>query len=116
MLFFGHHQRKYHEIASSKYQQTAKWELSVHDTRLANNIEKLFFKNIKILSAKVYSSIWVQMRKGKLKNCLLAARDVTMDTNIEKILSSNIGFKDFGALRTLPDYRETLKKNLFAMV
>lgn len=38
------------------------------------------------------------------------------DTTIEQILSSKKGYRDFENLRTSPDFKEKLKKNLFVMI
>ena len=65
---------------------------------------------------KVLSSIWVRLRKGKAGILSLTAGVVSQDTNIERLLQSKIGFKDFEALRTSPDYKDKLKSNSFAMI
>ena len=86
------------------------------DRRFAMNIKNFFFKTVKIMIAKVLSSIWVRLQKGKLRGADLIASLVSKDTNIEQVLHSRIGYKDFKALHTSPDYKNKLEKNLFAMI
>ena len=109
-------QRKYQSQVTKDYQTIAKWELMHKDRRFALDIDNLFFKTMKIMVAKAMSSIWVRLRKGKLKEAQLTASQVRQDTNIEKILHSKTGYRDFDALRTTPDYKQRLKNNLFAMI
>ena len=52
------------------------------------------------------------MLKGK-KNL---AKDVKTKNNLEKILRSPIGYRTLKSIRTLPDYFENMKKDLFAMI
>lgn len=55
--------------------------------------------------------------EGKLKEYSLISGHVTnKDTNIESILTSNLGSKDFLALKTSLNYKEKRKKNLFTMI
>lgn len=114
-LFYGE-KRKYSQMTKKDYQTTAKWELMHKDRRFAFNIENIFFKAVKIMLVKVLSSIWVRLRKGKIGSTLLTASNVCTDTNIENLLHSKIGYKDFQSVRTSPDYKEKLKSNLFAMI
>ena len=79
-------------------------------------MDNLFFETMIIMINKVMSSIWVHSRKGKLKLNRLTAQQVREDTNTKKILHSNIGYRDFEALCTSLDYKEKLKKSLFAMI
>ena len=114
-LFFGE-PRKYVDLCEKSYAKTAKWELMNKDRRFARCIENLFFKTMKIIILKILSSTWVRLRKGQLQGKKIVARDVAEDTNIERILHSKTGFRDFESLRTSPDYKEKLKKNAFAMI
>ncbi|MCO5599964.1 hypothetical protein L7F22_054071 [Adiantum nelumboides] len=114
-LFFGE-KRKYHDLCRNSFQRVAKWELLHADRRFALNIENLFFKAMKFIISKVCSSIWVRSRKAQPQGKLLQAKDVVANTNIEALLSSQIGYKDFESLRTSPDYKTKLKKNIFAMI
>lgn len=81
------------------------------DRRFANNIENIFFKTMKIIISKVVSSTWVRLCKAQLQGRELCIKDIRADTNIERLLSSRIGYKDFEALRTSRDY-----KNIFPMI
>ena len=54
--------------------------------------------------AQVLGLVWVRMRKGQLAPTKLLAHDVRFDSNIEKLLTSKIGYRDFEALH------EQLKK------
>ena len=56
------------------------------------------------------------MQKGKLGQGVLTTKDVQTNTNIDGLLHSRIGFQDFEALQTSPDYKNKLKKNIFAMI
>ena len=46
----------------------------------------------------------------------LTTGQIVQQPNLDKILESDIGFRDLEKLRTSPDYIEGLRKNLFAMI
>ena len=114
-LYFGT-PCKYHDLRKKHYQLIVKWELTHESTQFSTNIENLFFKAMKVMVQKVIESTWVRLRKGKLGHTVLHAKDVQDDTNIDRMLHSRIGFRDFDSLRTSPDYKQKQKKNVFAMI
>ncbi|MCO5592827.1 hypothetical protein L7F22_046830 [Adiantum nelumboides] len=114
-LFFGT-RRQYHLLAKKRYQSVVQWELKNADRRFANDIENLFFKTMKIVIAKVLESIWVRLHKGKLQDRQLQAKDIKLTTNVESLLSSQIGYSDFKSLRTSTYYKAKVKRNAFGMI
>ncbi|MCO5600782.1 hypothetical protein L7F22_054897 [Adiantum nelumboides] len=114
-IFFGA-KRKYNLPKSMSYQEIAKWELKHKDLRFSSCIENLFFKTMKILVQQVLSCVWVRMRKGQLKDHQIRAKEVATDTNVDRLLLTNMGYKDFKTLRTSANFKDKLKRNLFAMI
>ncbi|MCO5597546.1 hypothetical protein L7F22_051624 [Adiantum nelumboides] len=114
-LLFGK-RRRYHSLAKQRYQKVAQWELKNLDRRFASDIENFFFKTMKIVITKVLGSIWVHLRKGKLRGQKLQAKDVQSTTIIENLLLSQVGYSDLESLRTSTDYKAKLKRNAFGMV
>lgn len=98
--------------ATTKRWRARSWHVSID---VLSNIENWFFKMVKIMVAKLLSSMWVCFQKGKLKGSNLTPSDVYCDTNIQQILNSRWGYRDFEVLHTSPDFKEKLKKKHFVI-
>ena len=77
------------------YKKLAQWELLHFHQDFALHTINLFFKPIKIFIQQVLSTMWVRIRKGKLKGRKFLVKDVKHKPNLEKILKSEIGYIDF---------------------
>ncbi|MCO5607666.1 hypothetical protein L7F22_061864 [Adiantum nelumboides] len=103
-------------FGKAKVSKSGLVELKNVDRWFARDIENIFFKTMKIIIGKVLGSVWVRLRKGKLQGQRLQAKDVQSTTNVEKLLSSQIGYSDFKNLRTSTDYKAKPKCNVFAII
>ena len=77
------------------YQKIVQWELLHYNGDFSYHITILFFKIVQILIEEVLSRIWIQIRKGHLRGIKLLTKDVKHKKNLEQILKSDIGYKDF---------------------
>ena len=98
------------------YQQIANWELLHSSEDFSTHITNIFYKAVKVLVKQVSSSAWISVRKGELKGKKITAKDVKYQKNLEKILKSPIAYRSLQCIRTSPDYFETIRKDVFAMI
>ena len=98
------------------YQKIAKWEVLHKEHDFAYHTTNLFYKAVRIILKQVFNSISVRIRKGQLKGRNLMAKDVRKKPNLDRILKSDIGYRDLKAIRTSPDYLENIRKKLYAMI
>ncbi len=47
---------------------------------------------------------------------VLITNDVSNNVNLDKILKSDLGYKEWGYIRTSPDYLDHIRKYFFAMI
>jgi hypothetical protein len=114
-LFYGD-PRPSDIIEQFNYNKIVRWELLHSSSDFSCHITNLFFKTICIIIEKVFSCMWVRIRKGKLQGIKLLAKDVKYKENLKKILKFDIGYIDFKNIRISPDYLQQNKKNIFAMI
>jgi hypothetical protein len=59
---------------------------------------------------------WICIQKTILKGQKPIATEVKNSKNIENILKSDLGYKEFKKNKKSPDYLDRLQKNVFAMI
>ena len=114
-LFFGCNRPE--DISNRlSYQQISQWELEEESTDFETHKTNIFFKAVKVIINQISNTAWISIRIGELKGKKLLAEDVKTKNNLEKILRSPISYRTLKSIRTLPDYFENMKKDLFAMI
>jgi hypothetical protein len=76
--------------------------------RFVKHLPNLFFKAIKILIQQVKYASWIKIHKGKLNDRILTTKRVTNNSNLNKLLWSNLGYCDVTHLRNITNYLEKL--------
>ena len=92
------------------------WEVQHIDHDFAYHGTYLFYKPIRIILNQVFNSMWIRIRKGKLKGRKIIEKDVKSKPNLDRILKLDIGYIDLRTIRTSPDYLQQLRKNIYAMI
>jgi hypothetical protein len=79
------------------------------DHRFVRHIPNLFFFAIKILIQQFKSTSWIIICKGKLNDCVIKAKDLTSQPNLDKLLRFDLGYCDLTHLQTSLDYLSKLR-------
>jgi ribosomal protein S6E (S10) len=115
-IFGGKYRTPNHERSKSvTYKDIVKSELRNVDRRCASNISNIFFKFKKLQLQDVTSSVSVRIRQGKDRHGF-TAKDVRNPATLQTLVNKDLGYKFFKHVRGTPEYWDTCKKDLFAML
>ena len=73
------------------YQNIVKSEVQHIDHDFVYYVTNLFYKVVHIILNQVFSSMWIRIRKWKIKGMKLIAKDVKSKPNLDRILKSDLG-------------------------
>ena len=110
-LFGGHPRRGYDNIP---YFMIARHELRSADSRFAKDHQKIFFSMRKIHCQTVCGMASMSVRrahKGKV-----TAQQLLNPIDQDEICHHDLGFLSLKRLKTSPDYKAEIKKDIFAMI
>lgn len=110
-LFGGHSRGGYPEIP---YFMIARHELRSADRRFASNAANIFYKMRKMHCQTVSSLANMTVRKaivGKVN-----AAQLLNPFDKEMLCKHDLGYQSLAQLRTSPDYKAAMKRDLFAMI
>jgi hypothetical protein len=111
-LFYGHPRPS----LACYFQKIMQVELININRKFAYHISNIYFKTIKVLIHFILFCAWICICKEKLLDLVLNASDVSTNVNLDKILKSNLGYKELSCIRTSLDYLDCLHKDVFVMI
>ena len=103
-------------IKNFTYQNIAQWEVQHIDHDFTYHVTNLFYKVVLVILNHVFSSMWIRIRKGKLKGRKLIEKDVKSKPNLDRILELYLGYMDLRTIHTSQHYLKQLHKIIYAMI
>jgi hypothetical protein len=97
------------------YCDQARWDLANIDRRVAQSIDNIIFKMIRICVKFILSMSNVRLRKGRRLGNVFTAKELKNKFDRESPLKCDIGFTDLKNLRGSPHYTVQGKKDVYAM-
>lgn len=97
------------------YGEIVKSELRNADRRAARSVENLFFKTKKIQMKSLIDQTQIALRKVKISNKNLSAKDVKGDAALD-LIHHDKAYKFLASIRGSPPYFERISKDLFAFI
>ena len=98
------------------YSDICKWELRSLDRRVALHIPNIFYKMKKLQTEQVCSEIHLAVRRCKTKQKGYTAGYILKDNMGESLVRLDEGYRIFKTIRNSPQYWETQKRDVFAMI
>jgi hypothetical protein len=98
------------------YQKIVQMELISINKKFTYHISNIYFKKIKVLIHFILSCAWIHICKAKLLSHVLKTNDVSTNVNLDKILKSDLRYKELSRIRTSLNYLDHLCKDVFAMI
>lgn len=98
------------------YQNICQWEVIHKNYDFSYHTNNLFYKEICIIINQVLNTMWIQIRKGKLKGRKLVAKDVKSKSNLYHILKFEIGYMDLKTSPASPDCHQQMHNKIYAMI